>query len=192
MADEERTGKSWWATMPGVLTALAGIITAVAGLVAILAQTGLVGAKGDGHKPAVVAPATGPSTDAAAAPLRNAAAAKIEAAPAARSPAEVLGGLRSVGFKGLAVTHRDGTVVALVPGAEINGPMLPLSNGQSVQFERIVSVDIEQPWDGSATLTLTNGQRLAAKLNDYNLYGKNELGPYRELLSNLRRIDFVR
>ena len=191
MADEDRTGKNWWGTMPGVLTALAGIITAVGGLVAILAQTGLLGGRGDGPKAAVAAPATGPATATAAAPVRNTAA-RIEAAPAARSPAEVLEGLRAVGFKGLAVTHRDGTVVALAAGAEISGPMLPLSNGQSVQFERIVSVDIEQPWDGSATLTLTNGQRLAAKLNDYNLYGKNELGPYRELLSNLRRIEFVR
>jgi hypothetical protein len=206
MADNEGAGKSWWSTMPGVLTALGGTITAVAGLVAILVQSGLVGSKADAGKAALASPhadksatmaststppqvaVAGQDTGAATA----AAAPSADPAPAARSPAEVLAGLRSVGFKGLAVTHRDGTVVALAPGAEISGEMLPLSNGQNVQFERLVSIAIEQPWDGSATLTLTNGQRLATRLNDYNLYGKNALGSYRELLSNLKHIDFVR
>jgi hypothetical protein len=202
MADNDGAGKSWWGTMPGVLTALGGIITAVAGLVAILAQSGLLGGKPDAGKIALSAPGADKAAAAnappapppqATAPAPAGHAVQAAAEPAlARSPAEVLAGLKSVGFKGLAVTHRDGTVVALAPGAEISGATLPLSNGQNVQFERIVSIDIEQPWDGSATLTLTNGQRLASKLTDYNLYGKNELGPYRELLSNLKRIDFVR
>lgn len=212
MAENDGTGKSWWSTMPGVLTALAAIITALGGLVAILSQSGLLG-----HKPATVAASTAGAADplrtpgatatAPAAALSPATAqqtatpSQLAAAPntttattspTAHSPAEVLAGLRSEGFKGLAVTHRDGTLIALAKGAEISGEMLPLANGQSVQFERIVSIEIEQPWDGSATLALTNGQRLAAKLNDYNLYGKNELGPYRELLSKLKRIDFVR
>lgn len=206
MADNDGAGKSWWSTMPGLLTALGGTITAVAGLVAILAQSGLVGSKADAGKAALASP---PADKAAASPstpktpetmaraqdtgaVAAAAAPSADPVPVARSPAEVLAGLRSVGFKGLAVTHRDGTVVALAPGAEITGEMLKLSNGQSVQFERLVSITIEQPWDGSATLTLTNGQRLATKLKDYNLYGKNALGPYRELLSNLKQIDFVR
>ena len=192
MADNDGAGKSWWGTMPGVLTALGGTITAVAGLVAILVQSGLVGSKADAGKAAMASPHTDKTAATSLTPTAPQATASADPAPVARSPAEVLAGLRSVGFKGLAVTHRDGTVVALAPGAEISGEMLPLSNGQSVQFERIVSVDIEQPWDGSATLTLTNGQRLAAKLNDYNLYGTNALGPYRELLSNLKHIDFVR
>jgi hypothetical protein len=211
MADNDGSGKSWWSTMPGVLTALAGIITALGGLVAILSQSGLLG-----HKPSTVAASTAGAADPmrtpgatatapaaalsptspqqTATPGQSAAAPTTTAtnSPTAHSPAEVLAGLRAEGFKGLAVTHRDGTLIALAKGAEISGEMLPLANGQNVQFERIVSIEIEQPWDGSATLALTNGQRLAARLNDYNLYGKNELGPYRELLSNLKRIDFVR
>lgn len=202
---EPETGKSWWSTMPGVLTALAGIITAVAGLVAILSQSGLIGAN-SGGKPDATAPAAGLSGEPAAtatpaalmppgpgAVVSSTGANGAAAATAvARSPAEVLAGLKARDFKGLAVTNKDGSVIALAPGAEVSGAALPLSNGQSVQFERIVSVEIEQPWDGGVTLTLTNGQKLATTLNDYNLYGKNDLGPYRELLSNLRRIDFLR
>ena len=37
--------RSWWSTLPGVLTALAALLTAVSGLVALLVQTGLFGAK---------------------------------------------------------------------------------------------------------------------------------------------------
>ena len=203
MDDPETPGKSWWSTMPGVLTALAGIITALGGLVAVLSQTGLIGAKSEGDVSDVsiaskpVEPAAAVAVNAAM-PIPRAATTSAGASSVAvdssvaRSPAEVLTGLKARDFKGLAVTHKDGSTIALAPGAEVNGAALRLSNGQNVQFERIVSVEIDQPWDGSATLTLTNGQRLATKLDDYNLYGKNDLGPYRELLSNLRHIDFLR
>jgi len=40
MAEEPRP-KSWWSTLPGVLTAIAGIITAVAGLIVTLHQAGV-------------------------------------------------------------------------------------------------------------------------------------------------------
>ena len=200
MDDPETPGKSWWSTMPGILTALAGIITALGGLVAVLSQTGLIGGKSEdgvsiASKPVEPAAVTAvnaavPIPDAAVI-SRGTSGVAVDSA-VARSPAEVLAGLQARDFKGLAVTHKDGSMIALAPGAEVNGAALRLSNGQNVQFERIVSVEIDQPWDGSATLTLTNGQKLATKLDDYNLYGKNDLGAYRELLSNLQRINFLR
>jgi hypothetical protein len=39
--DEEPRSKSWWSTLPGVLTAIAGIITAVTGLIVTLHQAGV-------------------------------------------------------------------------------------------------------------------------------------------------------
>lgn len=38
--DQEQKSKSWWQTLPGLITAVAGIITAVAGLVVALNQAG--------------------------------------------------------------------------------------------------------------------------------------------------------
>ncbi len=193
---EETTKKSWWGTMPGVLTALAATITAVGSLVAVLSQSGLIGEKAR-EAVASVMPTAGHPQGASffetTAPKVHAPATELTTpAATAHSPAEVLTDLKSREFKGIAVTHMDGSVVALAPGAEVAGNALQLSNGQQVLFERIVSVEIEQPWDGSATLELTNGQKLTTKLTNYNIDGKSALGPYRELLSNLRRIDFMR
>lgn len=44
MSDSEGT-KNWWATLPGILTAIAGVITAIGGLLLALNQTGLLGNK---------------------------------------------------------------------------------------------------------------------------------------------------
>lgn len=43
MADEPTRSGSWWATVPGLLTASAAVITAASGLFAILAQNGVLG-----------------------------------------------------------------------------------------------------------------------------------------------------
>lgn len=42
MADEEKT-KSWWQTLPGLITSLTAAVTAVAGLVVALKQVGWIG-----------------------------------------------------------------------------------------------------------------------------------------------------
>ena len=43
--DEPSTARSWWATLPGILTALAAIITALAGLLAVLGEQGVLSSK---------------------------------------------------------------------------------------------------------------------------------------------------
>lgn len=53
---EDANPKSWWQTVPGILTAIAAIISAATALVAALNQTGIFAHK-DGAKPAVVAEA---------------------------------------------------------------------------------------------------------------------------------------
>lgn len=183
--------KSWWSTLPGVLTALAAIITAVGGLLAVLGQQGVLGSKAStagGLAAAGAASANAPRGTAV-----DAGVARVQPPGAAlQSPAQVVAGLQAQGFKGLAVTAIDGSVISLRPGAEINGPAFPLANGQLVQFDRIASVDVEQPWDGRVKLTLTNGQQLAATTGSYTLVGSNELGHYRASLTDIRRIDFVR
>jgi hypothetical protein len=39
MTDEPNT-RSWWATLPGLLTGLAGVVTAVAGVIAVIERSG--------------------------------------------------------------------------------------------------------------------------------------------------------
>lgn len=58
---EQKTGTSWWQTLPGVLTGIAAVITAVGGMIAVIHQSGLfgkevpisasAGAREQGHSP---------------------------------------------------------------------------------------------------------------------------------------------
>lgn len=69
MSQQGGPRKSWWQTLPGVLTATAGVITAVTGLIVALNQVGLLGEAGDASSPAGDGPAipevqTVPETDA--------------------------------------------------------------------------------------------------------------------------------
>lgn len=43
--DTKSDSKSWWLTLPGILTAVAGTVTAITGLIAALHQTGVLSAK---------------------------------------------------------------------------------------------------------------------------------------------------
>ena len=56
--------RSWWTTLPGILTGIAGLITAVTGLLVALSALGVFGAPDDGSSPTAVDPpaaATGSS-----------------------------------------------------------------------------------------------------------------------------------
>lgn len=49
--------KSFFSTLPGIITAIAGLVTAVAGLILALSQSGLIGSRGtDETKPVAVPP----------------------------------------------------------------------------------------------------------------------------------------
>lgn len=51
--------RSWWATLPGVLTAIAGLITATAALIGALVAAGVLKSEGDGASPNISAGAAG-------------------------------------------------------------------------------------------------------------------------------------
>jgi hypothetical protein len=76
MSDEEKP-RSWWQTLPGVITSLTAAITALAGLVVAVKQTGWFDSK---SSPAAVAP---PSASPTAAPPVAAAPAPTAVAPSA-------------------------------------------------------------------------------------------------------------
>lgn len=186
MADPEppRPDKSWWTTLPGLLTAVAGIITALGGLVAVLAQHGLLGGApaAAGTSPAGTPATAAPSSAGPAAPP----------APPAVAAAPVPTTAPAATLKSVRVTAKDGSVVSLKASSDLTGTGLPLQSGQEIAFDRLERVDIGQPWDGSVTLTLVGGSRLDATALNLPVSGSNELGPYLAMLSDIRRIEFIR
>jgi len=48
--------KSFWSTLPGVLTGIAAVITAIGGTIGVLYQTGTIGSKGQTYVPALTSP----------------------------------------------------------------------------------------------------------------------------------------
>ncbi|MDM0003010.1 hypothetical protein QTI24_30805 [Variovorax sp. J22P240] len=57
MADEEKP-KTWWQTLPGIITSLTAAITAIAGLVVAFKQAGWIGSPPPAQPPSVTAPAS--------------------------------------------------------------------------------------------------------------------------------------
>jgi hypothetical protein len=193
MTGIEPVARSWWSTLPGLLTALAGLVTAIGGFLVILAQLGIWTGKaaqvvgGSATPQAMTSSAAGQGAGvppaAAGAGLTTAA----DAATAAARPA-----LEGRPYRALVVTTEDRSQVTLGPGAEIQGRSLPLESGLSIDLEKLASIDIHQPWDGTARVTLVNGQVMDARVRNTTLSGSNELGAYVSLLRTLRRIEFVR
>ncbi|MEQ1602035.1 MAG: hypothetical protein ABL885_09740 [Methylophilaceae bacterium] len=83
--------KSWWATFPGVLTAIAGVITATGGFLLALNQTGLLGSKSSEAKSVTVAPESGISTVATASGTTPSAASDARAVVAENSHSPAAG-----------------------------------------------------------------------------------------------------
>ena len=42
----DETSRTWWQTVPGMITAFAGLLTAIGGLLTILLQAGIIGPDG--------------------------------------------------------------------------------------------------------------------------------------------------
>ncbi|HSV69274.1 MAG TPA: hypothetical protein VLI72_04120 [Methylibium sp.] len=182
MADAD---KNWWTTVPGLLTALAAIITAVGGLVAALSQAGMFGGKSG--EPAATAAPLPAAVEASTAPEPT------PAAPAAAPIAPpVVAAAAPAALKVVRVTTKDGSVVDLRPTATILGSTIPLQSGQEVPFEHIERIDITQPWDGTLKLALVGGRSMEATAPNLPLSGSTELGNYLKMMSDIRRVEFVR
>ena len=205
MADEPDKTTSWWATLPGILTATAAVITAVTGLVAILSQTGVFGEKSKTFvsqkasdvrnavsSPAPPSPVVEPvkTADASPAPVatKNGAATGVSTTP-----------LHAVPFTGAIVTLRDGTVVKLRDGIKEycqGRPILKMLNSQVIEMERIRRFELSD-WSasdqrGSAHITLNNGEAVDVKIEGCFMVGTNDLGPYSGPFETIRSVEFVR
>ncbi|MGI9025999.1 MAG: hypothetical protein ACR2GP_10535 [Burkholderiaceae bacterium] len=212
MADEPARSGSWWATIPGILTASAAVITAATGLLAILAQNGVFGEKNKNlvsEKATAVREAVTPATPPAASEAMSIA----KPATAAATPSIAAGStaltqrdgaatgvstapLRAVPFTGAVVTLVDGSTVKLRDDIKeyYNGPVLKTTTGQTIEMQRIRRFELTD-WKnhiGTARVTLTNGESIDVRIEAYSLSGSNDLGDFSSDFAKIRSVEFVR
>ncbi len=184
--DSGGTG-SWWATLPGILTATAAVITALTGLVAILAQNGALGEKSKNF----ITGQTAVTSTASAKPELVAANDK----PAATGITEAR--LAHKPFTGAVVTMTDGTVIKLRDNIrEYCGGVAALRTvqGQTINMEIMSRFDIID-WSsqkGAVKISLNNGEVLNVTIDACYLDGRNDLGDFRGDFNQIRSVEFVR
>ena len=182
------TGKSFWHTTTGVITAVAALITAIGGLLAILAQNGIIGGTSDREAPVV---AGAPSGAGAGQPDPGAAP-----AAAARTSSLVPWDRATATF-----VRRDGTsatVKAPTVGLACATETLAFKNGQKVDLELVRSIRFDAIYTENASadgvVTLLDGRALTDPIHTWNcpVTGANELGPLEIKLADIERIDVHR
>ena len=207
MSDESGGKGSWWATVPGILTATAGVITAVTGLTAILSQTGVLGEKSKGlvaeQSTAVrnaisppEAPASKPSIPADARPA-NATPANARTTPGVETGISS-GELRSLPFTGAILTLSDGSVIKLRGNIREychSSASLYTRQGQAIEMSRMTRFDVLDWYDqkGKVKISLTSGEVLNADIEGAcSVQGRNDLGDFAAGFDKIRSVEFVR
>lgn len=211
MADDPARSGSWWATIPGILTATAAVITAATGLLAILAQNGAFGEKSKtliSEKTAAVRDAVTPATTSSPSDL---AATAVKAASSAPSTAGssttstqrdgaasglASAPLRAIPFTGAVVTMLDGSIVKLRNDAReyYNGAVLKTTTGQTIEMQRMQRFDLAE-WknhSGNARITLNNGEVLEVRIDAYDMVGSNDLGEFSSDFGKIRSVELIR
>jgi hypothetical protein len=197
MADEPNKSTSWWATLPGIITATAALVTATGGLIAVLYQQGIMGSK--------VAAAAGQAQAKSAADTIASTAASTAPPAATSTPAPVAkAGNSSTDAKSwdtaiATFTMRDGSKIS-VPSKSFDhegDKHVVLNNGQAVARELIRTIDIEESSSDKNSVMLRiivlKGTVIEGDIGGYSqLEGKNEFGKVTPSWINIKRIDFGR
>ena len=182
------TGKSFWHTTTGVITAVAALITAVGGLLAVLAQNGVIGGKDDRETPVVARTEGGAS---ASQPDSG------DTAAAAALPSSLIPWASATAT----LVRKDGTsatVKAPTVGLACDTETLAFKNGQRVSLELVRSIRFDAVYlansSADGVVTLLDGRELADPIHTWNcpVTGANEQGSLEITLADIRRIDFHR
>lgn len=183
------TGKSFWHTAAGVITAVAALITAVGGVLAILVQNDIIGGTSDRETP-VVAGAQGGAR--ASQPDSGVAT----AATAAQASSLVPWDRATATF-----VRRDGTSVTVkapTVGLACATETLAFKNGQRVGLNLVRSIRFDAIYTENSSadgvVTLLDGRELTDPIHTWNcpVTGANELGRLEIQLVDIGRIDFHR
>lgn len=185
------TEKSFWQTVPGVITAVAALLTALGGLLGVLVQTGLIGGSDDevpaGTTPVVAGAPGGASSGTEAGGTRPSGADASTLIPWVEASATLV--------------RRDGTsakVKAATVGLACDTGNLAFKNGQGVSLELVRSIDFSAVYTENASadgvVALLDGRQLTDPISTRNcpVSGTNDLGRVDIRLEDIDRIDFHR
>jgi hypothetical protein len=181
------TGKSFWQTAAGMITAMAAFITAVGGVLAILVQNDLIGGARDERPTVASTPAGGDSSKASPKVTPGQPAATLTLIPWDRATATLV--------------RKDGTsakVKAATVSLACDTGNLAFKNGQRVTLQLVRSIQFDAIYLENASadgvVTLMDGGKLTDPIHTWNcpVAGTNELGPVAIQLGDIRRIDFQR
>lgn len=188
MADTE---KSFWQTMPGVITAVAALLTALGGLLGVLVQTGLIGGSDDevqtGTTPVVAEAPGGASGGTGSGGTRPSGADASTRIPWVEATATLV--------------RKDGTsakVKAATVSLACNPGNLAFKNGQRVSLDLVRSIDFSAVYLENASadgvVTLLDGRQLTDPIHTWNcpISGTSDLGRLDIQLEDIDRIDFHR
>lgn len=190
---------NFWTTMPGILTGLAALVTAVGGIILGIYQ---YSGPGSHHGP----PQTGPKIEAASPSpaveeARPTHPPKSDAVPTDnRSPRQPKDAAH------IRITKSDGTVMTALAVEAFwfchHADALELLDGQSVNFDRIVTVDVvslektyKNDYNTKVRIGLINGQYIEGITlceESEGAFGTNELGDVRVPFLEVKRITFPR
>jgi hypothetical protein len=188
VTNESSGAGSWWATLPGILTAIAAVITALTGLLAILAQNGVLGEKSKSF-------ITGQTEVVSSASVKPEVVVANDKPTAGTGITEVQ--LARKPFTGAVVTMTDGTVIKLRDNIrEYCGSVAALRTiqGQTIKMDIMNRFDIID-WSsqkGAVKITLINGEVLNVSIDACYFEGRNDLGDFRGDFSQIRSVEFVR
>ncbi|HEV7828186.1 MAG TPA: hypothetical protein VGP04_04905 [Pseudonocardiaceae bacterium] len=187
MADaEDSRSHSFWATFPGILTALAAVITAIGGVIAMLFQAGIIGGAHQGTPPP------------------TATQAKVGSLPTTSASAGSVPGEKPWRDVEAVITAEDGTVTKMraetVRFCISAGTGINLNDSQDIAFEKISRIDVLRSDvalspGGKAALRvgLDSGSTLEGTITSgCDFFGQTEVGRYSLYPDKLLKIEFLR
>jgi hypothetical protein len=186
------TGKGFWQTVPGMITAVAALITAIGGVLGILVQSGVIGG-GDDDASLVTTPAAGDTP----------APGKGDGGTSEGPPTDPTGESALVPWAEATATlvRNDGTrttVKAATVTIACEAENLTFENGQRLSLERVRNVRFDAIYyensSADGVVTLLDGRRLTDPIHTWNcpVSGTSDLGALDVDLEEIRRIEFHR
>jgi serine/threonine-protein kinase len=202
--DEPR--RSFWHTLPGILTATAGLLTAVTGLYIAVVQNR--GDEADASPPAFV---DGAAPQSSGQPAANSGAGPAVPARSAGTPtpgnaesAAAAAGPKPWAESDAVLTLADGSQTTVRAESLSNcisvNHSVTLANGQNIAFERMRSIEVVRSDaagspNARATIvvTLLDGRAVNGAMDsNCGWFGYNDIGRFDVNVERIRRVDFTR